>query len=77
MFKLIRGLAGEVHPATPGASKIGIARAVFWSFFGVRKMRNLEADAQSITPLQVIGAGLAGALVFVLALVTIARLVAG
>lgn len=77
MIKLIRGLAGDVRPAAASASGIGIARAVFWSFFGVRKMHSLEADARSITPLQLIGAGLAGAVVFVLLLATIARLAAG
>jgi hypothetical protein len=76
MIKLIRGLSGEVQPPVK-ASGIGIARAVFWSFFGVRKMHSLEADARSITPLQVICAGLAGAVVFVRVRVTIARLVAG
>lgn len=42
------------------------ALAVFWSFFGVRKRRDYDADSQSLTPAQVIVAGLLGALVFVL-----------
>lgn len=42
------------------------ALAVFWSFFGVRKRRDYDADAQSLTPVQVIIAGLIGAAVFVL-----------
>ena len=41
------------------------ALAVFWSFFGVRRRRDDDADAQSRTPAQVIGAGLIGAGVFV------------
>jgi hypothetical protein len=44
------------------------AMAVFWSFFGVRKRRDYDADAQSLTPVQVIIAGLIGAVVFVLTL---------
>jgi len=44
------------------------AMAVFWSFFGVRKRRDYDADAQSLTPAQVIIAGLIGAAVFVLTL---------
>lgn len=39
--------------------------AVFWSFFGIRKRRDYDADATSLRPAQVIIAGLAGAAVFV------------
>ncbi|MEW6589637.1 MAG: DUF2970 domain-containing protein [Pseudomonadota bacterium] len=42
------------------------ALAVFWSFFGVRKRRDYDDDAQSLTPAQVIVAGLIGGAVFVL-----------
>lgn len=51
------------------------ALAVFWSFFGVRRRRDYDADAQSLTPKQVVVAGLIGAAVFVavmLLLVTLA-----
>ena len=48
---------------TPAAFK-----AVFWSFFGVRKGKDYDADAQAIRPHQVIVAGLIAALAFVLAL---------
>ncbi|MCA1924709.1 MAG: DUF2970 domain-containing protein [Thiobacillus sp.] len=44
------------------------ALAVFWSFFGVRRRQDYDADAQSLTPAQVIVAGLIGAAVFVLAM---------
>jgi len=43
------------------------ARAVFWSFFGVRKRRDYDADAQNLSPAQIVVAGLAGGVVFVLA----------
>ena len=39
--------------------------AVFWSFFGIRKRRDYDADAQSLKPVQVIIAGLIGAAIFV------------
>jgi hypothetical protein len=42
------------------------ALAVFWSFFGVRKRRDYDADAESLTPAQVIVAGLIGGAIFVL-----------
>jgi hypothetical protein len=41
------------------------ALAVFWSFFGVRKRRDYDDDAANLTPVQVIIAGLIGAVVFV------------
>lgn len=41
------------------------ALAVFWSFFGVRKRRDYDDDARSLTPVQVIIAGLIGGAVFV------------
>ncbi|MEW6415290.1 MAG: DUF2970 domain-containing protein [Pseudomonadota bacterium] len=47
------------------------ALAVFWSFFGVRKRRDYDDDAQSLTPRQVILAGLIGAAVFVLTILLV------
>ena len=48
--------------------------AVFWSFFGVRKRRDYDADAQSLTPAQIIIAGLIGGAVFVMALLLLVYL---
>ena len=50
-------------------------KAVFWSFFGVRKRSDYEADAKRLKPQHVIAAGLASALVFVLVLMAIVKLV--
>lgn len=47
------------------------ALAVFWSFFGVRKRRDYDADASNLTPGQVIVAGLIGGLVFVLTILLV------
>jgi hypothetical protein len=41
------------------------ALAVLWSFFGVRRRRDYDADARQLTPAQVILAGLIGGAVFV------------
>ena len=49
-----------------GGGNLKAALAVFWSFFGVRKRRDYDADSQSLTPAQVIIAGLIGGTVFVL-----------
>ena len=57
------------------ASVAEVAKAVFWSFFGVRKKKDYESDSVSISPVQVIVAGLVGAIVFVLTLVMVVKLV--
>ena len=48
-------------------------KAVFWSFFGVRKRVEYEADTKRVKPQQVIAAGLVSALVFVLVLIGIVK----
>ncbi|MEA3131219.1 MAG: hypothetical protein QOF46_3014 [Paraburkholderia sp.] len=52
-------------------------KAVFWSFFGVRKRRDLEADAVQLNPLHVIAAALISAAIFIGVLIVIVRLVVG
>jgi hypothetical protein len=51
------------------------ALAVFWSFFGVRKRRDYDSDAQSLTPVQVVIAGLIGGAAFVLTMLLVVFLV--
>lgn len=50
------------------------ALAVFWSFFGVRKRRDYDDDAQSLTPAQIIIAGLIGGAVFVMTMLLLVYL---
>ena len=57
-----------------GGSLLKAALAVFWSFFGVRKRRDYDADAQNLTPAQVVIAGLIGGVVFVLTIVLLVYL---
>ena len=57
------------------ATFLQIAKAVSWAFFGVRKKSDLEMDASSLTPAQVVIGGIIGAAVFVLALVLLVKLV--
>jgi hypothetical protein len=45
-------------------------RAVAWSFFGVRKARDLERDATELNPLHVVIVGVIAAALFVAVLVT-------
>ena len=66
-------------PADPGrsagpaaarrAGPLQVAKAVLWSFLGIRKRAAHENDAVTITPVQVIVAGIIGAAIFVLSVV--------
>ncbi len=49
-------------------------KAVFWSFFGVRKRRDYEHDAANLNPLHVIVAGLIGVAIFIGVLMLAVRL---
>jgi hypothetical protein len=50
-------------------------KAVFWSFLGVRRRSEYEADTQRLKPQHVIAAGLVSAAIFVLVLFGIVKLV--
>lgn len=59
------------------ASPLQVARAVFWSFLGIRKRRDYETDSVELKPRQVIIAGLIGAALFVSGLILLVRFVVG
>ncbi len=63
------------NPAQRKASFGATMKAVFWSFFGVRKKSDYERDAAQLNPVHVLVAGVLGALLFIGILVTIVRLV--
>ena len=67
------------HPHAQGTPKkagpLQVAKAVFWSFLGIRKRAAHEKDVGAITPVQAIVAGLIGAVIFVLSLVMLVRYV--
>ena len=46
-------------------------RAVFWSFFGVRKSSDREKDAEQLNPVHVIIAGVVGAMLLVAGLLAL------
>ncbi|WP_322404083.1 DUF2970 domain-containing protein [Massilia luteola] len=50
-------------------------KAVFWSFFGVRKRRDYEHDAANLNPVHVIVGALIGVAVFIGILVLVVRMV--
>ncbi len=55
------------------ATPLQVAKAVFWSFFGIRKRAEYEKDTVSLTLPQVVVAGIIGALVLVLSLIALVR----
>jgi hypothetical protein len=57
------------------ASFAATMKAVFWSFFGVRKKRDYEEDAAQLNPVHVIIAGLIGAALFIAILIIIVKIV--
>jgi hypothetical protein len=52
-------------------------QAVFWSFFGVRRARDMSADVSRLNPVHLLIGGLLGAALFVVALVLLVRWVVG
>ncbi len=62
-------------PKVAKASPLQVARAVFWSFLGIRRRAEYEKDAVALTPVQVIVAGIIGAIIFVLSLVVLVRFI--
>jgi hypothetical protein len=49
-------------------------KAVFWSFFGVRKRRDYEDDAANLNPFHVIVAALLGLAIFIGVLLFVVKL---
>jgi hypothetical protein len=50
-------------------------KAVFWSFFGVRKRKDYEHDAAHLNPVHLIIAAMIGLLVFIGVLITVVKIV--
>jgi hypothetical protein len=50
---------------------------VLWSFFGVRKAKDLERDVSELNPLHVVIAGVIVAALFVVALIVLVNWVIG
>jgi len=60
---------------TRGSTVLDAFKAVFWSFFGVRRREDYESDTRRLKPQHVIIAGLVSAAAFVLILFGIVKLV--
>ena len=57
------------------AGPLDVAKAVFWSFLGIRKRASHEKDFVTLKPMQVITAGIIGAVIFVICLVMLVRFI--
>lgn len=69
-------MTDELKQAAQRKASFGATmKAVFWSFFGVRKRKDYESDAARLNPVHVIIAGILGAVIFVTVLVSIVKLV--
>ncbi len=66
-----RGVSGD----QPSAGPLAVARAVFWSFLGIRRKSDYAADAATLKPKHVIIAGIIGGFLFVLALIVVVQIV--
>jgi Protein of unknown function (DUF2970) len=73
--ELKRGNAGSQEPRSAGP--LEVAKAVFWSFLGIRKQAAHEKDAVTIKPVHAILAGIIGAAIFVLTLIMLVRYITG
>jgi hypothetical protein len=62
------------QPGKRQASFWASMKAVFWSFFGIRKRSDYEKDSASLNPLHVVIAGLIGVLLFIGVLVVLVRI---
>lgn len=55
----------------PSASFWYALRAVFWSFFGLRRKSDFDTDAVKLNPLHIVLAGFLGVACFIALLVTV------
>lgn len=69
-------MSDELKKAVGRKASFGATmKAVFWSFFGIRKRSDYEKDAAQLNPIHLIIAGLIGALIFIGVLVTVVKMV--
>ena len=62
------------QPSERKASFGATMKAVFWSFFGVRKGRDHARDAANLHPVHVVVAGLIGVAIFIGVLVMLVKI---
>ena len=60
-----------VKPHERKGSLLRTVRAVAWSLIGLRKGSEYQQDVEKLNPLHIVAVGIAGAILFVLALVAL------
>ncbi|HEY7743276.1 MAG TPA: DUF2970 domain-containing protein [Burkholderiales bacterium] len=68
-------IVSEPAPTPRKATPLQVAKAVASAFIGIRRRAAHERDVVTITPVQVIVAGLIGAAIFVTCLVLLVRFI--
>lgn len=63
------------EPDKPQASFLYAMRAVFWSFFGLRRKSDFDTDSVRINPVHIVIAGLIGVACFIALLLSIVKFV--
>lgn len=64
-----------VRPVRRKASFLQTMKAIFWSFFGVRKGLHSHQDEANLNPIYVVLAGVVGALLLIVLLLVIVKIV--
>ena len=59
----------------PQASFLYSMKAVFWSFFGLRRKSDFDADSAKLNPVHIVIAALIGVACFIALLITIVKVV--
>lgn len=62
-------------PVQRNASFLRTMKAIFWSFFGVRKGEHSVQDNETLNPIHVVIAGILGALMLIAVLLVIVKMV--
>ena len=69
-----QGTQQDALPTPQRKASFGASlKAVFWSFFGIRKRSDYESDSANLNPLHVIIAALIGVLLFIGVLITLVK----
>jgi hypothetical protein len=76
----VAGMDEKQKPGQPGQQNQGASflyalKAVFWSFFGLRRKRDFDTDSARLNPVHFIVAGLIGVALFIGLLLTIVKFV--
>lgn len=68
-------MSPQPKDAPRGRSPLRAFRTIFWSFLGIRRRADTQQDLAGVTPLQIIIAGVIGAVLFVTTLVVLVKLI--